>query len=77
MAQHWLAIDNLDNPGERCWVPMEGMQLPEGHDPLRILSEPVACSSGMDQSECAAAGGKWVVPQSALGGPLPAYCDCP
>lgn len=77
MAQRWLAIDNLDNPGERCWVPMESMQLPEGHDPLRVLNEPVECKSGLDETACAAAGGTWVQPKSALGGPLPPYCQCP
>ena len=77
-AGTWLAVNNLDNPGERCWVPADGISLPEGGDPLRILNEPVACKSGLDEAACAAAGGKWVVPESsAFGRPPPPYCQCP
>ena len=75
MAGHWLAIDNPDNVGERCWVPREVIELPGGDSGLRILNPPESCSRDLSQEACQGAGGTWASGPAA--GAPSYYCQCP
>ncbi len=75
MAGLWLAIDNPDNPGQRCWLERRFVEVPGGVDGLRILNPPRACRADLTQSECSTAGGMWIVPSPVA--PGTAYCLCP
>jgi hypothetical protein len=77
MAGRWLAADNPDNRGERCWVPIDDIRLLGDGSNMRILNPPVACNVGLDQATCKAAKGKWIVPTSSVRLPPPPYCQCP
>ena len=77
MSGRWLAADNPDNPGQRCWVPREAVELQTDEGALRILNPPAVCRADQQQTECEAMGGRWVAGQSASGAPLPASCQCP
>jgi hypothetical protein len=76
MARRWYAVDNPDNPGQRCWVPTDDIQPLGDVGKLRILNPPAVCKASMGQDECKAAGGTWVVPTSAVKVPPPPYCEC-
>jgi hypothetical protein len=73
----WYAADNPDNPGERCWVPRDDIELLGDGGNLRILNPPVACKSSLDEADCREAGGKWITPSSPLGAVPTSYCECP
>jgi hypothetical protein len=78
MANRWLATDNPDNPGQRCWVLSDSIRLLGDASGMRILNPPLACSRGLGQTECVAARGTWVVPKPIVTGqPPPPYCQCP
>ncbi len=68
----------------QCWIPLDLMDGPS--DPLKMCtvyvvdapsmpdlgaSNPPACSSDLDETSCAAAGGTWV-----SGGAAKPHCDC-
>jgi hypothetical protein len=76
MAGRWLATENPDNPGERCWVPSDAVRLLGDGSAMRILNPPLVCRAGLERDACEAAGWTWVVPVSA-GAKLPPYCECP
>ena len=77
MSGRWLATDNPDNPGERCWVPSDDIRLLGDGSGMRILNPPLVCKAGLAQTECEAAGGTWVIPVAAAKAPPPPYCQCP
>jgi hypothetical protein len=77
MAGTWLKVNNLDNPGEPCWVPIDRVRLEADLDALRILNEPIMCASTLGESACEAAGGRWVKPAPSAGPTKPPYCQCP
>ncbi len=77
MARRWLAVDNLDNPGQRCWVPSEAMELPVDVNELRILNPPLACNSSLAQTECEAASGTWTRSVGAAAPATTYFCQCP
>lgn len=77
ISGRWFAIENPDNLGQMCWVLSEGVEPLGEVSNLRIYAapEPTAaptCRPELPQSECVAAGGRWV-PTTAQGG----YCRCP
>lgn len=76
MARRWLAIDNPDNAGQRCWVPEESIDAESDISGLRILNAPVVCSRELPQSQCESAGGTWARSMSAAGAAT-YYCQCP
>ncbi len=73
----WYATDNPDNPGRRCWVPSDDIELLGDGSDMRILNPPLACKSSLDEDDCKQAGGKWIVPASNVKVPPPPYCACP
>lgn len=78
IARRYFAVLNPDNPGERCWVPVEDFEPIGDISGLRILNPPLVCRSSMDREACEEAGGTWVVPpQTVTGPPPPPYCQCP
>lgn len=77
MSGRWLATGNPDNPGERCWVPREVIELKGDWGDLRILNPPAVCQRELAEAECKALGGQWVQGKSVSGAPLPPYCQCP
>jgi hypothetical protein len=72
MARRWYAVDNPDNPGERCWVPSDNIEPLGDVGKLRILNPPASpteeprspvCSTSLNTREaCEAAGGTWGPP---------------
>lgn len=77
MSGRWYATDNPDNPGQRCWVPSDSIRVLGDESGMRILNPPLVCKASLNQADCGAAGGTYVVPTSAVGKPPPPYCQCP
>lgn len=78
LRHEWWVIENLDNPGQLCWVLKEGVEpqgdtsgVPMWNAPHEEAPAP-QCRRDLSQAACVAAGGKWV-PQVTN----PGYCECP
>jgi len=76
MSGLWLAIDNPDNPGQRCWLERRFVDVAGEEEGLRILNPPPACRAELSQSDCTAAGGTWTQTHDVSGAPQ-SFCQCP
>jgi len=75
ITRSWYAVNNPDNPGERCWVPSADIQPLGDASGLRMLNPPIVCRSSLGENDCRAAGGTWH-PGSFVAQQDP-YCECP
>jgi len=78
ITRSWFAVDNPDNPGQRCWVPSADIEPLGDASGLRMLNSPVVCMFSMEEKECEAAGGtyvaNWDQSRSVI---LSCTCQCP